>query len=117
MVLAGARRYGARLVCTGKGDEEAQLIGGTLGRRRSRESAANACDRLSIGELLALVRRADLTVSNDTSVMHLSAVLDTPVVTFFGPTSPLQYGPSNPEQHLVYYNDPHCTPCITHYHL
>jgi ADP-heptose:LPS heptosyltransferase len=110
-------RYGARLVFTGKGDEEAQLIGETLGLMRSRESTANACDCLSIGELLAVVRRADVTVSNDTSVMHLSAVLDTPVVTFFGPTSPLQYGPMNPEQHLVFYNDLYCSPCITNYNL
>jgi ADP-heptose:LPS heptosyltransferase len=79
--------------------------------------AADFCDRLSIGELLALLRRATLTISNDTSVMHLSAVVGTPVVTFFGPTSPQQYGPLNPEQHLIFYDDLYCSPCITNYNL
>jgi ADP-heptose:LPS heptosyltransferase len=110
-------RYGARIVFTGKGEEEAELIEKTLTRMRSRESAASSCDRLSIGELLAFLRRADLTVSNDTSVMHLSAVVKTPVVAFFGPTSPLQYGPLNPEQHLIFYDDLYCSPCITNYNL
>ena len=110
-------RYDARIVFTGKGDEEADLIEKTLGRMRSREGAASACDRLSIGELLAFLRRADLTVSNDTSVMHLSAVVRTPVVAFFGPTTPLQYGPLDPEKHLVFYDDLYCSPCLTNYNL
>ncbi len=112
-----ADRYGARLVFTGKGEEEAQLVEDTMSRMRRRERAANACDRLSIGELLACLRRSDITVSNDTSVMHLAAVLETPVVAFFGPTSPLQYGPMNPEQHLVFYDDLYCSPCVTNYNL
>ena len=109
-------RYGARVVFTGKGDEEQELVRRTLSLMK-REGAVGACDRLGIGELLALLQRATLTVSNDTSVMHLSAVVGTPVVTFFGPTSPLQYGPMNPEEHLVFYGDLYCSPCITNYNL
>ena len=110
-------RYGARIVLTGKGDEEAGLIEETLGRMQSREGVVSACDRLSIGELLAFVRRADLSVSNDTSVMHLSALVGTPVVAFFGPTNPLQYGPWDSGKHLVFYDDLYCSPCITNYNL
>ena len=110
-------RYGARVVFTGKGEEEAALIETTRARMQNSARAVSACDRLSIGELLAFLRRADLTVSNDTSVMHLSAVVDTPVVAFFGPTSPLQYGPLNPERHLVFYDDLYCSPCVTNYNL
>lgn len=108
-------RYGARVVFTGKGEEEQELVARTLALMK--HDAANACDRLGIGELIALLQRATLTVSNDTSVMHLSAVVETPVVTFFGPTSPQQYGPLNPEQHLVFYDDLYCSPCITNYNL
>ena len=49
--------------------------------------------------------------------MHLSAAVGTPVVAFFGPTSPLQYGPLYPEQHLIFYDDLYCSPCITNYNL
>jgi ADP-heptose:LPS heptosyltransferase len=110
-------RYGAKVVLTGKGEEEQQLVAETLRLMRRRESAANACDRFRVGELIALLRRAALTVSNDTSVMHLAAVVGTPVVAFFGPTSPLQYGPLFPERHLVFYDDLFCSPCITNYNL
>ena len=110
-------RYGARIVFTGKGDEEAELIERTRAQIQNPACAVSSCDRFSIGELLAFLRRADLTVSNDTSVMHLSAVIDTPVVAFFGPTSPLQYGPLHPERHLVFYDDLYCSPCVTNYNL
>lgn len=110
-------RHGARIVFTGKGDEERELVARTLSRMKHARAAVSSCDRLKIGELVALLRRATLTVSNDTSVMHLSAVVETPVVTFFGPTSPLQYGPLHPEQHLVFYDDLYCSPCITNYNL
>ncbi|MFP6629332.1 MAG: glycosyltransferase family 9 protein [Myxococcota bacterium] len=110
-------RYGARIVFTGKGDEEDGLIEKTLEQMRSPENATSACDRLSVGELLAFLRRADLAVSNDTSVMHLSAVVGTPVVAFFGPTNPLQYGPLDAGKHLVFYDDLYCSPCITNYNL
>jgi ADP-heptose:LPS heptosyltransferase len=110
-------QYGAKIVFTGKGEEEEALIADAQGRMRHADSSVSSCDQLAIGELLALLRAVDLTVSNDTSVMHLSAVVDTPVVTFFGPTSPLQYGPLNPERHLIFYDDLFCSPCITNYNL
>jgi lipopolysaccharide heptosyltransferase II len=110
-----ARRHGATIVFTGKGEEERELVERTRGLMK--EPAVDACDRLGIGGLLALLRRCTLTVSNDTSVMHLSAAVETPVVAFFGATSPLQYGPLDPERHLIFYQDLFCSPCITNYNL
>jgi heptosyltransferase-2 len=78
--------------------------------------AVNGCDEFSIGELLCLLRRCNLVVSNDTSVVHLAAALRTPVVCFFGPTNPEQYGPGKPED-LVLYKDFYCSPCSTNYNL
>jgi len=47
----------------------------------------------SIGELLALTRRARLFVGGDTGPMHLAAALNVPVVAIFGPTDPARNGP------------------------
>jgi len=47
----------------------------------------------SIGELVALTRRARLFVGGDTGPMHLAAGLHIPVVAVFGPTDPLRNGP------------------------
>jgi heptosyltransferase-1 len=47
----------------------------------------------SIGELIALTRRARLFIGGDTGPMHLAAALRIPVVALFGPTNPQRNGP------------------------
>ena len=47
----------------------------------------------SVGELIALTRRASLFVGGDTGPMHLAAALRVPVVALFGPTNPERNGP------------------------
>ena len=47
----------------------------------------------SIGELIALTRRASLFVGGDTGPLHLAAALKVPVVAIFGPTDPARNGP------------------------
>jgi heptosyltransferase-1 len=51
----------------------------------------------SIGELIALMRRARLFVGGDTGPMHLAALLHVPVVAIFGPTNPARNGPFGTE--------------------
>ena len=50
--------------------------------------------RCSVGELIALTRRARLFIGGDTGPMHLAAALRIPVVALFGPTRPERNGPS-----------------------
>jgi heptosyltransferase I len=52
----------------------------------------------SIGQLIALTRRAALFIGGDTGPMHLANALGVPVVAIFGPTDPARNGP---------YYDPH----------
>ena len=47
----------------------------------------------SLGELIALTRRARLFIGGDTGPMHLAAALAVPVVALFGPTDPARNGP------------------------
>jgi heptosyltransferase I len=49
--------------------------------------------KCSVGELIALSRRASLFVGGDTGPMHLAAALRVPVVALFGPTRPERNGP------------------------
>ena len=66
----------------------------SVGRRvvESSEGAATlvAC---SIGQMIALVRRAELVVAGDTGPLHLAAALEKPVVGLYGPTDPERNGP------------------------
>ncbi len=107
-------RYDAKIIFTGKAEDEASLVRETLAQMN--HTAVNACDELTIPELLALLEGCSFCVSNDTSLVHLSAAVGTPVVAFFGPTNPLQYGPGNPDD-LVVYKDLFCGPCLTNYNL
>jgi heptosyltransferase-1 len=63
---------------------------------RIAESASGGTARalsFSIGELVALTRRARLFIGGDTGPLHLAAALQVPVVALFGPTDPARNGP------------------------
>ena len=50
----------------------------------------------SLGQLMALVRRARLFIGGDTGPVHLAAALRVPVVAIYGPTDPARNGPYGP---------------------
>jgi len=47
----------------------------------------------TIGQLIALTRRARLFIGGDTGPLHLAAALTVPVVGLYGPTDPARTGP------------------------
>ncbi|HWF05505.1 MAG TPA: glycosyltransferase family 9 protein [Candidatus Angelobacter sp.] len=57
-------------------------------------SGGNAFElRCTIGQLIALTRRARIFVGGDTGPLHLAAALQVPVVALYGPTDPARTGP------------------------
>jgi heptosyltransferase-1 len=65
-----------------------------LAREVVKASGGNAFElRCTIGQLIALMRRARLVVGGDTGPLHLAAALEIPVVGLFGPTDPCRTGP------------------------
>jgi heptosyltransferase-1 len=75
------------LVNFGPGEEEMARAVETAGR-----GAASAFP-YSIGQLIAITRRARMFIGGDTGPMHLAAALGVPVVAIFGPTDPARTGP------------------------
>jgi len=60
------------------------------------ESASGGTARalaFSVGELIAVTRRARAFIGGDTGPLHLAAALHIPVVALFGPTDPARNGP------------------------
>jgi heptosyltransferase-1 len=47
----------------------------------------------SVGQLIALARRAAVVIGGDTGPLHLAAALERPVVGIYGPTDPARNGP------------------------
>jgi heptosyltransferase-1 len=87
-VAAALRRDGLRsLVNFGPGEED-------LARAVEQASGGAASPlRCSLGELIALTRRATIFIGGDSGPMHLAAALGIPVVAIFGPTDPARNGP------------------------
>jgi heptosyltransferase-1 len=68
--------------------------------------------KCSVGELIALTRRARLFIGGDTGPMHLAAALRVPVVALFGPTRPERNGPFGTPS--VVLRSPESVNCTTH---
>jgi heptosyltransferase-2 len=69
---------------------------------------------LPLGRLIALVKRAQLVLSNDSAVAHVAAATGTPVVAVFGPTVPAQgYAPYTDRARVVE-TELECRPCGPH---
>lgn len=87
-VAAGLARRGLRVfVNAGPGEESlAENI-------RAQSHGAARPVRCTLGELIALTRRAALAIAGDTGPLHLASALGKPVVGIFGPTDPARNGP------------------------
>jgi len=91
---------------------EAEYTAGV--RELAPEVAADVHDLaggLDVGELCALLERADLVVSNDSGPMHLAAALGTPTLGLFGPETPVMYRPMGLRTRVLW-DPPVCSPCI-----
>ena len=80
--------------------------------RHMRTSPIDLVGKTSMKELIALLRRVCLVITNDSGPMHLAAALGTPVVALFGPTDPGRTGPYGPG-HVVFRSGIACSPCLS----
>ena len=98
-------------------DRFAVALAGTMrDQERCRQIAAaapGACDlsgKTTPAELAALIRRAEVAVTNDSGSMHVAASLGKPMVSVFGPTNPVHIGPYQRPESVVRVDLP-CSPC------
>ncbi len=71
----------------------------------------NVVGKLSLRQLPPLLRRMNLIIGNDSSLIHLAAGVDTPVLAIFGPTEPKATGPYPLASHMVQRTELPCSPC------
>jgi heptosyltransferase-1 len=92
-----AERYGAVAAELGRAGYRT-LVNEALGDRFAdrvvaASAGAAALVPCSVGQMIALVRRAGLVIAGDTGPLHLAAALERSVVGLFGPTDPARTGP------------------------
>jgi ADP-heptose:LPS heptosyltransferase len=62
---------------------------------------AKVVRKRGIGDVAALLLRADLVICNDTGVMHVAAAVGANTLAIFGPTDPDRWAPRSPRLHIV----------------
>jgi heptosyltransferase-2 len=103
-----ARETGARIAIVGGAAE--RPLGEAIAAALT-VPARVLCGQTTLGELVGVVSRLSLLLTNDSGPMHVAAALGVPVVAVFGPTDWRETGPVGPRQRLV--REPvHCSPCL-----
>jgi lipopolysaccharide heptosyltransferase I len=91
-------RFGMQIVATGsQGEREYIEAIQTGGKTR----VVNLAGKTTVRELISLMKRALLVVSNDTGPGHIAAAIGVPMVMIFGPTNPARVCPYKRPQCVV----------------
>jgi ADP-heptose:LPS heptosyltransferase len=59
----------------------------------------------SIPEVAAVVSKSTLFISNDTGIMHVAGTTNTPQISIFGPTNPLNWAPIGENKYYIRKSD------------
>jgi heptosyltransferase III len=85
------RAQGLRVVLSGSGDAAELEYVGALAREMP--GAINLAGELTLSQAACLLAHARVYVGPDTALTHMAATLGVPVVTCYGPSDPVKWGP------------------------
>lgn len=92
------------------GGDEDQPSNAAIAEEVADARCADIAGRVSLADLPVLFALARVMVSNDSGPAHFAAASDLPVVTLFGPETPVLYRPLG--NALVISADLPCSPCV-----
>lgn len=92
-VVSALLADGVQVVLTGSGSKVDKAQVEAVKGVGSEPALLDVSGRLDLAQVGALLRRAALYIGPDTSITHLAAACGVPVVTVFGPTNPMVWGP------------------------
>src|SRR3989338_4298585 len=95
------------LIFGGKGEEE---LGTAIAGMMTAPTIVYS-GRTTVRQLMALIKRCRLFITNDTGPMHVAAAFGVPLVAIFGPTNPVTTSPYGPGHELVSH-PVECSPCL-----
>ncbi|MDQ3009748.1 MAG: glycosyltransferase family 9 protein, partial [Acidobacteriota bacterium] len=81
-------------------------------RRMNQRGAFNLAGETTIAELIGLLARCNLLVTNDTGPAHVAAALGTPTLTIFGPTNEFETAPAGTHAQLIRAEGVECARCM-----
>ncbi len=100
-------KYNARILLFG-GPEETELRE-TINNRMDRKGVVVRTD--SLMQSIAIMKRCNIFVSNDSALMHIAGALQLPTLGIFGPTNETYVHPWRTKYKIVH-TDIECRPCF-----
>ncbi len=101
-----------RVVLLGAPEEAAYVE--KVAQRIGKKRVVNVAGKSTLSDLVGLLARTSLLITNDSGPLHLANALGTPTVSFFGPETPVLFGPRG-KNNVVLYKGIDCSPCINIY--
>jgi heptosyltransferase II len=102
---------GARIVLVGAPSER-ENAARVIAQMRGGGQAINLAGETDITELIGLLARCDLLVTNDTGPAHVAAALGTPTLTVFGPTNEFETAPLGARSEIIRAEGVECARCM-----
>ena len=102
-----ATKWSAKIVIFGGPGETA--ISADIDHRLE-GTAVNVAGKTSVRELMALIKRCNFFITNDSGPMHIAAAFDVPLVAIFGSTDHRGTSPYS-NKSVVVRTDVECAPC------
>lgn len=106
-----SKKHMARIILVG--DKDDISIGDDI-EHRVNCSITNLIGRTTLTELVAILSRCSLLITNDSGPMHIADYMGKPIVAIFGPTDPKRTGPIGKDKKILKAKI-HCSPCFKRY--
>ncbi len=104
------KKHNATIIFIGLQDEMSQ-IEDIISRISKKENVINLVGKTSLHELIAVIKQLDLLITIDSSASHIASALNTPVLTLFGPTIPMFWGPTSRTSSYIWKEKEACVGC------
>lgn len=80
----------------------------------NKQNIMNIAGQYTLNQSFAILKHVKLFITNDSWPLHVAVAYQTPTISFFGPETPLIYGPKfHQELHKVFFLNLYCSPCIS----
>ncbi len=98
------KKYNARIFYFGGSGDYQDCV------RASTVKSLNLCGETDLRQAMALIKRMNLFISNDSGLMHVANALGVPTIGLFGSTSPTSTYPYNTNRKIIFHKT-YCSPC------
>lgn len=109
-ILAPRHPYGQNVRCVIVGGHGEEQLGCAIAKRM-KHAPVVLSGKTSLRELMVVIKRCRLFLTNDTGPMHIASAFGVPLVAIFGPTDHLATSPFG-ANHAMVRKPVTCSPCL-----